>query len=97
MSKLSDLHMRILEKDSISCADVEMLLGDYVDNELPSTLKARVEAHISQCVECQENEKSYRLVIELAAELPVIPVPNEVRIRLRKALNQKLGIDLPLN
>ena len=97
MSRLSDHHMRILEKDSISCVDVEALLGDYVDNELPSTLKARMEAHISQCAECQENEKSYRLVVELASELPVIPVPAEVRIRLRKALNEKLGIELPLD
>ena len=97
MARLSDLHMRILEKDSINCADVEALLGDYVDNELPSTLKERMEAHISQCADCQENEKSYRLVIELAAELPVIPVPPEVRARVRKALNQKLGIQLPLD
>mgnify|MGYP003595291031 CR=1 FL=1 len=97
MSKLSDLHLRILEKESIECADVEALLGDYADNDLNPALKARIESHINKCEECQESEKDYRMVIELAHELPVIPVPAEVRSRLRKALNEKLGIQLSLD
>jgi hypothetical protein len=96
MVELSDMHMRILEKEIIDCADVEELFGDYVDNELPSTLRARVATHIKHCQHCQEGEKGYRLVIALASELPRFPVPTDVKNRLRKSLNEKLGIELPM-
>jgi len=96
MKRISDMHMRILEKETIECRDVEDLLGDYIDQELSATLKARLATHIRYCRHCQSEEKAYRLVIELAQELPPIPVSVEVKNRLRKALNEKLGISLPM-
>ena len=94
--KISDSHLRILEKESIACADVTRLLGDYQDKDLTGTLKARLDAHMSRCPECQETHKSYRFTVELASQLADRPVDTDVQNRLRKALNAKLGLSLPM-
>ncbi len=93
---LTDSHLRILEKGTIECKDVKKLLGDYTDKELTSTLKARLDAHISGCPECQELHDSYKFTVQLASTLEDKPVPVDVQNRLRIALNAKLGLSLPL-
>lgn len=93
--KLTDLQLRILEKHSIDCRDVENLLGDFTDRELPCTLRARVDAHIQKCAFCGETASSYQWVVNLAHGLKDKPVPVGVKNRLRAALNQRLGLNLP--
>ena len=94
--KLSDLHMRILEKGEIRCRDVEDLLDDYSARDLSCTLRARIDAHVHGCSRCQKACQEYRWTIELASELPDKPLPIDVQNRLRFALNQRLGLNLPL-
>jgi len=98
MAKLTDFQLLVLEKEEIDCSDVEDLLGDFVDSDLPTTLRGRVDSHIKCCTYCQEIEESYRFTIDLAHELGENPppVPTDVRNRLRKALNEKLGMNIPL-
>ena len=93
--KLSDAQIRILEKQDIGCRDVARLLGDYTDKDLTVTLKARLDAHISCCDECRELRDSYKMTVDLASELADKPAPIDVQNRLRKALNEKLGLNLP--
>ncbi len=90
----------VLEKGQISCDEIEMLLGEYVDRELPECLHQRVSSHIEGCATCQENHTSYLEVIQLASELrekteKSSQLPSAVSRRLRAALNQRLGISLP--
>ena len=94
MTRLSDLELRILEKQTIDCDDVTALLGDYVENELSPSLRDRVHMHIRSCSECEQGEHGYREVIALAKELPEKPVTEDVQKRLREALNKRLGINL---
>ena len=94
MTCYSECQMRILEKERIKCRDVLKLYGDHIENELPVTLRARVDAHIADCPECQEFTKSYNEVIALARELPQISVPEAVSRRLRDRLNKEFGINL---
>jgi anti-sigma factor RsiW len=96
MTTLNDFQLLVLEKETITCSDVTELLGDYTDKELTPTLRARVDAHIHECEFCQEMERSYRMTVELAQELGNQPLPQGVRTRLRKALNQKLGLELSI-
>ncbi|MBN8550148.1 MAG: zf-HC2 domain-containing protein [Deltaproteobacteria bacterium] len=97
MTQLNDFQLLVLEKETIQCSDVAELLGDYTDKELPPTLRARIDSHIHQCEHCQELERSYRLTVELAGQLNTNnPLPRGVQTRLRKALNEKLGLSLPL-
>lgn len=94
MTGLNDFQLLVLEKETVSCEDVSELLGDYVDRELCPTLRTRLEGHICACERCQEMLRTYRFTIELAGELSDRPVPSGVQNRLRKALNERLGLKL---
>lgn len=86
----------ILEKPSLHCDDVELMLGDYTDGFLPESLTHRMDDHIAECENCQSGLKGYQEVIELAAEIgeQSKPMPDEVKRNLKKALNRKLGLSL---
>ncbi len=92
----ADVHLRILEKESIECEDIKELLCDYVDDDLPQALRARVSQHICNCPVCEEEESSYRNVIDLAKELreEETEISEDVQRRLREALNARLGLNL---
>ena len=96
MSRLSEHELRILEKSDINCHDVSVLLGDYVDNELSPSLRDRVHQHIRGCGECRAGERGYRQVLQLAKELPRPQISDDVKRRLREALNRRLGLNLPV-
>ena len=97
MKVLSELQLRVFEKAEIECLDTRSLLGDLLDNDLPQCLLSRVQLHIDSCEQCQEQERSYREVIELAASLRNKPIPDGVQSRLREALSKRLGVSLQGN
>lgn len=88
----TQFQLRVLEKLTIECADVEELLSDYIDHELLPTLQCRVADHIGCCDRCTEAEEDIRMVVELAATLRDTPVPDGVSARLKEGLNEKLGL-----
>lgn len=95
MKKFTDYQLYMLEKGNITCSDIEKLYGDYVEGDLPRSLKGRLDAHIDDCGECQEFVSTYNLTIQLAKELGSRPMPTDAKNRLRERLNQRLGIQLP--
>lgn len=97
MSTVNDLHLEILEKAAISCADVELVLGDLADGDLMPSLEGRIREHIEGCTCCSEEEKGYRWVIKKARLLKPAPLPADVSRRLRLALNERLGMALPVD
>lgn len=98
MKRYTGREIRILEKQTLECKDIEALYGSYVDDDLNPTLRARVASHIATCEECSEFAASYRLVTELAKDLRAdsAALPSDVKSRLHKALNEKLGLTLPV-
>jgi anti-sigma factor RsiW len=83
--------------DFHDCKDVIAHLGDFVDRELPLAHRAAIENHLDECPDCAAFLASYQHVVASAAELrePEEPLPVDVQNRLRKALNERLGINLP--
>jgi len=79
------------------CQDVIAHLGDFVDQDLLPHQHSAIETHLNVCPECAAFYASYKHVIDTAAELrePEQPLALDVQNRLRKALNEKLGINLP--
>ena len=79
------------------CKDVIAHLGDFVDGDIQLAQRAAVENHLDECPDCAAFYASYKHVVNSAAELrePEQPLPVDVSNRLRKALNEKLGINLP--
>jgi hypothetical protein len=107
-SRLTKSQMYLLEKGEFSCRDLEKLVGQYFDRELPRALQTRVQEHIESCPACEQFAGSYHLVIELARELgrerdlvsTVAPLPDgetlptPVKSRLTAHLNKTLGLTL---
>lgn len=91
-------YVRVLEREEILCADVEELLGDYEEGDLPQSLKSRIDDHICICPECAQLKAEYNLIIEVAEEMgqEEPPMPIEVQNRLRQRLNLSLGLQLPI-
>ncbi|MFN4894998.1 MAG: anti-sigma factor family protein [Pseudomonadota bacterium] len=83
--------------DFHDCKDVIAHLGDFVDREIPMAQRAAIENHLDECPDCCSFLASYKHVISSAAELrePAEPLPVGIQNRLRKALNERLGIELP--
>ena len=98
MRLFTDQLMKIFELETISCHDVHSLYGDYYDGDLPECLGQRIKEHIEDCTDCKEFENSYRFTLNAARELRdrEVPMPNDVKNRLRKALNERLGLSMPM-
>jgi hypothetical protein len=93
IEKYTDLQMRIMEKSEIACSDVTALLGDYIDNDLPVSLRSRIAAQIDICPCCEQNYLEYKQVVLLAGEMRnPPPLPEDVQKRLRDGLSKRLGI-----
>jgi predicted anti-sigma-YlaC factor YlaD len=79
----------------ISCDEIEELYGEYREGELPSYKTEVIKQHIAQCEECQTFVDTYELVIAVAKTLQAPQrLPDGFRERLRKGLNERLGISL---
>jgi hypothetical protein len=96
MNKISNLHLAILEKATITCRDFEALLLDFTDKELPTLLDERLTVHFMQCPACRASANEYQQVITIAKELRPKKLPNGVRERLRMNLSRELGVQLAL-
>lgn len=96
MENYSDYHMYVLEKYAVDCIDVVKLLGDYYDKDLHPSLQQRLENHVCECKYCEELDRSYRLVVDVARTLrqEERQMTSTVKVRLRQALNKRLGINL---
>lgn len=83
--------------DFHDCKDVIAHLGDFVDRELPMAQRSAIEHHLDECPDCTAFLASYQHVIQSAARLRESeqPLAVDVQNRLRKALNERLGINLP--
>src|SRR5262245_11601893 len=67
--------VRVLESPEIKCSDVERLFGEYVDGDLPLSLKMRLDDHVKVCPQCREFTKGYLQTIALAKTLQDRPGP----------------------
>jgi predicted anti-sigma-YlaC factor YlaD len=56
-----------------------------------------MENHLDECPDCAAFFASYKHVVSSAAQLrePEAPLPVDIQNRLRKALNERLNINLP--
>lgn len=80
----------------LNCRDVERLLGEYVDGELPTYLSHELDGHLSACPACRQMADEYMQVIAIASTLrETEEISIGVKNRLRLALNSQLGISLP--
>lgn len=89
MSHVMGRMMRVLGKRS--CEDVVAVLQDYFDGSLEPRLAAIIERHLEDCPDCEAFTRTYGTVIKLTGELPVEQIPDELRMRVRRALRERFA------
>jgi len=80
-----------LERRNLSCSEVEELLDNYVDGDMPSDVKARFERHTEKCEHCHSLVSDCLHLVHVAKSLAETPIPRDVSERLREALRARVG------
>ncbi len=90
LQKLKWFVGRALHLGGYCCRDTERLLFEYVEQELPAEVRAKLEQHIADCRSCVEYVESYRRTIEATHcyGCPDVEMPAELRRRLREFIAQ---------
>jgi|GEM_PF-5658704 len=80
---------------SETCRLVEQLLNDYVDEEISPGHRELVDAHLLTCSACRVALEELRELLRTARSLNDEPLDREVRQRLRHALKERVGFEVP--
>jgi len=73
------------------CKQVIRQLSDYLDRELDATLLRELSVHLERCEDCRIVVDTCRKTIEIYCNTEPLPLPQDVRERLERALTEKLG------
>jgi len=60
---------------------IEEMLSAYIDGELSTAQKARVDAHLAKCEDCARNLRTMRQTVSLLGQLPTVKAPRSFAIR----------------
>jgi hypothetical protein len=66
----------------MNCADLEILLADYIDGTLAPEAKAEVEAHLAQCAACSEMARDISAAVEFIGRAEDVEPPPELMTRI---------------
>jgi anti-sigma factor RsiW len=71
------------------CQECIDLLVDYLDGELPAERERALELHLDMCPACVRFVNTYRGTVDVARNLPVEAIPEELIQRLIDFLQQE--------
>jgi hypothetical protein len=66
----------------MTCADLDILLCDYVDETLHGEPRAALERHLAECAGCAQLERDLREAMDLVARSAVVEAPPELMTRI---------------
>lgn len=74
----------------MKCKNIAVELSNYLDGELDPATMAEVQRHLERCEDCRLLVDTTRKTIQIFCNSEPIPLPDDVRERLHKALEQRL-------
>lgn len=74
----------------MKCSDLIKELSSYLNGESDPTLMSEVERHLAHCTDCRLVVDTTRKTIHLYCNSQPAPLPDDVRDRLHKALENRL-------
>ncbi len=75
----------------LTCKDFLNELTDYLDENIDTELRAKLEKHITECPNCWVIADTTRKTIRIYKGMDPYPIPSEVEDRLMKALEKKMA------
>lgn len=70
----------------ISCAEVRHELSNYLENDVTTELRARIEQHVLTCTGCKAIYDGVKNVLRLVTSSEVIELPPGFSLRLYRRL-----------
>jgi len=74
----------------LNCRVVITQISNYLDGELPVTVRQELEQHLGECKECELIISQTKLTVELYCDAEIVELPEDVKSRLHQALRNKL-------
>jgi anti-sigma factor RsiW len=75
----------------VTCRDAIALLADFLGHELGPIDRARLRVHLAGCGPCRAYLRTYRKAARLGAAAARVPMPDEMKERLRAFLIEHLS------
>jgi len=75
----------MIDPHDMMCNEVVEVLTEYLDGTLGAHDRARLEAHLTVCDDCQEYLDQFRATVALAGHLSADGLAPETRARLLEA------------
>lgn len=73
----------------MTCTEFLAQLDDLIDNEVTVSLRADLEEHLRECEHCEITLNTTRKTIEIYRSHEIYELPEDVRVRLEKAILAK--------
>jgi len=74
----------------MTCREHIEVLDDYVDNTMPARLRDEFERHLEGCAPCRAFLATYRATRTLGAAAARVEMPEGMKTRLRRLLQNRL-------
>ena len=74
----------------LTCKEFLSELGDFLDKSCASDLRAKLEAHLTQCPNCFVVADTTKKTVEVYKGMTAQELPPEIKCRLNKALEAKM-------
>jgi hypothetical protein len=74
----------------MKCNEIRELLSLYIDRMLDENQLKEVEEHLSTCDACKNEYNEMKDMIHLLGQAEMLPVPDVLGFRLKKALNEEV-------
>ena len=75
----------------MTCRDAIAVLADYLEQTLEADVLAALEEHLAGCEPCRAYLATYRKTRALGARAARVEMPDEMKTRLRRFLQERLG------
>ena len=73
------------------CKQVIRQLSEFLEGELAHELAEDLSRHLEHCEDCKIVVDTCRKTIEIYCNTEPLPLPDDVRVRLERALADRLG------
>lgn len=74
----------------MNCKQLMFELNEYFDEAFDPGLRSEIERHITKCMDCRLVVDTTRKTIEIFCKAEPLPLPEDTRQRLRRALENHL-------
>ena len=71
------------------CGSVVKLLADYLERQLPPSMRAELEAHLQKCPRCVAQLRTYESTVSLLRSLRDEELPPDLRLTVKSFIDAK--------